>query len=94
MKKLKPENITPQSFESNDGRISIKVDDDGVFELTLTDLDASEKHYYDEEHDWVQKISFSEKDLDRLINILKVAKKINPFSWKTIKDKGLDDKND
>lgn len=77
--------ISPQSFESNDGRFRVEVCDEGMFELTMTMLDASDRHYMNKEEDWVQTLEFSSEDLDRLIEILHKAKEVNTKSWETVK---------
>lgn len=77
--------ITPQSFESNDGRFRIEVEDDGCFELTMTDLASDEDGYYEEDTDYVQEFHFNAEDLDRLIEILTKAKEINPYNLDTYK---------
>ena len=79
--------LTPQSFESNDGRFRVEVCDDGSLELTMTDLTCEEKGYMDKEDDWVQKLEFDVKDLQRLIDILVKAKEINAYSLRSLREK-------
>ena len=92
--------ITPQSFESNDGRFSIKIIDDGMLELITTELRIDEEGYYDQKNhlDFVQTLMIESKDLDRLINILIRAKEINPLSLDSMKESEnivvFDDSND
>ena len=92
--------ITPQSFESNDGRFSIKIIDDGMLELITTELRIDEEGYYDQKNhlDFVQTLMIESKDLDRLINILIRAKEINPLSLDSMKESEsivvFDDGND
>lgn len=86
MKKLKAEDITPQCLESNDERFSIKVDDDGWLELTMTDLAGDHVGHYVDGVDSVQHLSFPVEDLERLIKILVSARQINTRAWRTIKN--------
>ena len=78
--------LTPQSFESNDGRFRVEVCDDGCLELTMTDLTCEEKGYMDKEDDWVQKLELDVKDLQRLIDILERSKEINAYSLRTLRE--------
>jgi len=79
--KPNPEDITPQSFESNDGRFRIETIDEGFLELTMTAFSSLEDGYYTE-RDYVSTILIDYKDLDRLIKILTKAKEINPYLLK------------
>ena len=83
-KSLKAEDCTPQSYESNDGRISIEIEDEEMFKLTLSKLDASHINYGNS--DYYQELFFEAKDLQRLIDILELAKNINCYRWNS-KDK-------
>lgn len=78
LNKPNPEDITPQSFESNDGRFRIETVDDGFLELTITAFSSEEDGYYTE-RDFVSTMLIDYKDLDRLIKILEMAKQINPY---------------
>jgi hypothetical protein len=81
------EQITPQSFESNDGRFTIKVEDDGFLELTTTSLRSDEKGYLNDDMDWVQNLSINANDLQRVIDILERAKEINCYSLSSWQEK-------
>lgn len=79
--------ITPQSFESNDGRFAISVSDDGHFEVVMTILTSDEDGYYDNDADWVQKLEIAEEDVSRLIDILNKSKEINPYNLSSLREK-------
>jgi hypothetical protein len=80
----KPEEISPQSFESNDGRFSVEIVDEDFYELTVHELSADQDHYGDKDFESIDKILFNREDIDRLIDILECAKQINPYGWGTV----------
>ena len=79
--------LTPQSFESIDGRFRVEVCDDGSLELTMTSLNCEEKGYMSEEDDWVQTLEFDVEDTQRLIDILERSKEINAHSLRSLRNK-------
>lgn len=83
---MKPEEVSPQSFVSNDGRFELELIDEDFFEITMTNLRDDQEGYCREEFDDIQKLTFASEDIDRLIEILECAKQINPYSWETIKE--------
>lgn len=80
---LRAEDVTPQSLESNDGRFRVEIIDEDEFKLTMTLFSSDEPEYYTED-DITQTLEFSSDDLERLIKILQMARKINCKSWRTI----------
>ena len=81
---FKPEDITPQSFESNDGRFNIEMCDEDYFQITIHELSGDNEHFADEKFDFVQTLTLNGEDLDRLSELLKCVKQINPYSWDTV----------
>ena len=84
---ISPNAITPQSFETNDGRFSVKVVDDGTLELTITMLNNCDKGYMEDEEDIIQKIEIDTEELDTIIEILTKAKSINSYNYSSFKIK-------
>lgn len=81
---MRAEDLTPQEIESNDGRFAIKICDEGSLELRMNELTQADPGYFNDDIDWVQTLNFQVEDLDRLIKILKAAKKMNTKTWRTI----------
>ena len=76
-----PNHITPQSFETNNGRFHIEVFDEDELLLTTTDLPADNEKYMQDSHDDVQTLYINSEDLDVLIDILIKAKQMNTKRW-------------
>jgi hypothetical protein len=80
--KLTKDGITPQSFETNDGRIRVEIIDEDYFELTYYNVDIEDIT----DDDYKQTLTFDSKDRDILIKILQKSKSINHHAWCTIKN--------
>jgi hypothetical protein len=78
----KPEDLSPQTFESNDSRFRVEIVDEDFFELTFYHLEQDDVDFFKEENR--TKFCFGSEDRDRLIAILEESKKINPYAWKTL----------
>jgi hypothetical protein len=81
--KATKDGISPQSFESNDGRVRIEIIDEDYFELTYYDVDLDDLRGEEDR----QTLTFDSKDRDMIVRILQASKSINPHAWRTIKKK-------
>ena len=70
MKKLNPNWVTPQSFETNDNKWGIKVVEEGMLELW---------NYEDYEE---FKILISAEELEKVYQLIRHARYMNPYAWK------------
>lgn len=84
VKSAQKTDITPQSFESNDGRFSIHIIDEDFFEVTFYELEEENSEYYEKEN--IIKFYLDSKDRDTLIELLIASQAINPWSWETVKE--------
>lgn len=73
-----PKQLTPQAFESNDGRYRIEIEGEESILLQLTDIDSIEEGIYD---GTVQNLYFGHDEIDNLIELLTKAKEMNPYSY-------------
>lgn len=69
MQNMNPNGITPQSFETNDERYSIKVTGEDWLELSLTEYNETDSFCFDY------------CDLEVIIALLERAREINTKAW-------------
>jgi hypothetical protein len=81
--KVTKDGISPQSFETNDGRVRIEIIDEDYFELTFYDVNMDDLRGEEDR----QTLTFDSKDRDMIIRILQASKSINPYAWRTIEKK-------
>ena len=62
-----PKGITPQKFETNDGFYRIEVSSEGLFDLKDKDGET---------------FTFCASDLEIIIKLLRIAKKMNPDCYR------------
>jgi len=69
-----PTGISPQEFETNDGKWGVKISDEGFFELWYRDTDLSAEETF----------GFCDYELEIIISLLTAAREINPHRYETI----------